>query len=219
MIVMANQRIPSRYASLRDRIPLILMTLSIFMGLLGLFFFNQTERPIIFYIANGLMHIPLMLGWIILTFKNKLERRLHPFWTPYSLFMIFFIVTTVFFTALQPHGVSGFLKLSETFWYALAYGSLFAFYKLESANPLWYFMFFVAVFWNLQTVMLTAQARGIQWTMEGPPTFQNYFIHSSYIWDTWGWFISDMILDVPMAIVPLYYIIKGVNTKLKQQKK
>jgi len=215
---MANQRITANYVSLSDRIPLILMTLSVFMGFLGLFFFNNTERPMIFYIANGLMHIPLVFGWIYLNFRNKLERRLHPFWTPYSLVMIFFIATTVFFTALQSHGALGFLTLSETFWYALAYGSLFAFYKLESANPLWYFMFFIAVFWNLQTIMLTAQALGIQWTMEGPPTLQNYFIHSNYIWDTWGWFISDMILDVPMAIVPLYYILKGIKIKLKQLK-
>ena len=215
---MANQRITANYVSLSDRIPLILMTLSVFMGFLGLFFFNNTERPMIFYIANGLMHIPLVFGWIYLNFRNKLERRLHPFWTPYSLVMIFFIATTIFFTALQSHGALGFLTLSETFWYALAYGSLFAFYKLESANPLWYFMFFIAVFWNLQTIMLTAQALGIQWTMEGPPTFQNYFIHSNYIWDTWGWFISDMILDVPMAIIPLYYILKGIKIKLKQLK-
>lgn len=104
--------------SLRSRIPLIMMTFSAFMGFLGLFFLTQTERPLIFYIANGIMHIPLVLGWIIITFKNKLERRLHPFWTPYSLFMIFFVVTTVYFTSLQPHGVSGFLTLSETFWYA-----------------------------------------------------------------------------------------------------
>jgi len=215
---MANRRVTAYYVSLRGRIPLILMTLSVFMGFLGLFFFNNTERPMIFYIANGLMHIPLVFGWIYLNFRNKLERRLHHFWTPYSLFMIFFIATTVFFTALQSHGALGFLALSETFWYALAYGSLFAFYKLESANPLWYFMFFIAVFWNLQTIMLTAQALGIQWTMEGPPTFQNYFIHSNYIWDTWGWFISDMILDVPMAIIPLYYILKGIKIKLKQLK-
>jgi hypothetical protein len=216
---MANQRITANYVSLRGRIPLIMMTLSVFMGFLGLFFFNHTERPITFYIGNGLMHIPLVFGWIYLNFKNKLECRLHPFWTPYSLFMIFFIATTVFLTALQSHGALGFLTLSETFWYALAYGSLFAFYKLESANPLWYFMFFIAVFWNLQTIMLTAQALGIQWTMEGPPTFQNYFIHSNKFWDTWGWFISDMLLDLPMAIVPLYYILKGINTKLKQLKK
>jgi hypothetical protein len=214
-IVMANQRVQSRYLSLRDRIPLMLMTLSAFMGFLGLFFLTQTELPLIFYIANGIMHIPLVLGWIIITFKNKLERRLHPFWTPYSLFMIIFVATTVYFTSLQPHGVSGFLTLSETFWYALAYGSLFAFYKLESANPLWYFMFFLAVFWNLQTVVLTAQALGIQWTMEGPPTLQSYFIYSDDFWDTWGWFISDMILDVPMAIIPIFYIIKGIKTKLK----
>jgi hypothetical protein len=212
---MANQQVTANYVSLSGRIPLILMTLSVFMGFLGLFFFNNTERPMIFYIANGLMHIPLVFGWIYLNFRNKLERRLHPFWTPYSLFIIFFIATSVFFTALQPHGVSGFLTLSETFWYALAYGSLFAFYKLESANPLWYFMFFIAVFWNLQAIMLTAQALGIQWTMEGPPTFQNYFMYSNDFWDTWGWFISDMILDVPMAIVPLYYILKGIKIKLK----
>jgi hypothetical protein len=216
---MANQRIPSKYASLRDRIPLILMTVSVFMGFLGLFFFTNTERPVIFYLANGLMHVPLVFGWIILTFRDKLERRLHPFWTPYALFVIAFVSTTVFFTAIQNHGASGFLTLSETFWYALAYGALFAFYKLESAYPLWYFMFFIAVFWNLQTIMLTAQAMGVQWTMEGPPTFQSYFMYSSNFWDTWGWFISDMLLDVPMAIVPLYYIIKGVNSKLKKLKK
>jgi hypothetical protein len=185
------------------------------MGFLGLFFLTHTERPLLFYFANGLMHIPMLLGWIILTFKNKLERRLHPFWTPYSLFMIVFVATTVLFTSLQHQGVLGFLTLSETFWYALAYGILFAFYKLESANPLWYFMFFLAVFWSLQTVMLTAQAFGLQWTMVGPPTFQSYFIYSNNFWDTWGWFISDMILDVPMAIVPLYYIIKGIKIKLK----
>ena len=212
---MAAQCVPSKHVSVRGRIPLILMTLSVFVGFLGLFFFNNTERPPIFYFANGLMHIPLLFGWVILTFKNKLERRLHPFWTPYSLFMIFFIATVVCFTALRSEGAYGFLTLSETFWYALAYGSLFAFYKLESANLLWYSMFFLAVFWNLQTVMLTAQAFGLQWTMEGPPTFQDYFMYSSYIWDTWGWFISDMILDVPMAIVPLYYIIRGIKTKLK----
>jgi hypothetical protein len=213
---MANRRVTANYGSLRGRIPLILMTLSVVMGFLGLFFFNNTERPMIFYIANGLMHIPLVFGWVIITFRNKLERRLHPFWTPYSLFTIFFVTTVVVFTALRSHGVYGFLTLSETFWYALAYGSLFAFYKLESAKPLWYFMVFLALFWNLQTVMLTAQAFGIPWTMEGPPTFQDYFSGSSYVWDTWGWFISDMILDVPMAIVPLYYIIRDIKIKLKR---
>jgi hypothetical protein len=192
-----------------------MMTVFVFMGFLGLFFLTHTERPLIFYFANGLMHIPLVFGWIILTFKNKLERRIHPFWTPYSLFMIVFVTATVLFTSLQHQGFLGFLTLSETFWYALAYGSLFAFYKLESANPLWYFMFFLAVFWNLQTVMLTAQAFGLQWTMEGPPTLQSYFIYSNDFWDTWGWFISDMLLDVPMAIVPFYYIIKGIKIKLK----
>jgi hypothetical protein len=129
--------------------------------------------------------------------------------------MIVFVATTVVVTSLHADGVSGFLTLSETFWYALAYGSLFAFYKLESAQPLWYFMFFLSVFWTLQTVMLTAQAFGLQWMMEGPPTFQSYFMYSNDFWDTWGWFISDMILDVPMAIVPLYYIIKGIKIKLK----
>ena len=212
---MAAQCVPSKHVSVRGRIPLILMTLSVFMGFLGLFFLTRTERPLIFYFANGLMHIPMLFGWIIIAFKNKLERRLHPFWTPYSLFMIVFVATTVLFTSLQHQGVLGFLSLSETFWYALAYGSLFAFYKLESAKPLWYFMFFLAVFWNLQTVMLTAQALGIQWTMEGPPTFQSYFMYSNNFWDTWGWFISDMILDVPMAIVSMYYILKGVKIKLK----
>jgi hypothetical protein len=212
---MASQRVPSKHVSVRGRIPLILMTVFVFMGFLGLFFLTHTERPLIFYLANGLMHIPLVFGWIIITFKNKLQRRIHPFWTPYSLFMIVFVATTVLFTSLQHQGVLGLLTLSETFWYALAYGILFAFYKLESANPLWYFMFFLAVFWTLQTVMLTAQALGIQWTMEGPPTFQSYFMYSNNFWDTWGWFISDMILDVPMAIVPIYYIIKGVKTKLK----
>jgi len=212
---MASQRVPSAHVSLRGRIPLILMTLSVFMGFLGLFFFTNTERPLIFYFANGLMHIPLLCGWVILTSKNKLDRRIHPFWTPYSLFMIVFVATTVLFTSLQHQGVLGLLTLSETFWYALAYGSLFAFYKLESAEPLWYFMFFLAVFWTLQTVMLTAQALGIPWTMEGPPTLQSYFMYSDDFWDTWGWFISDMLLDVPMAIVPLYYILKGVKTKLK----
>jgi len=133
---MANQRVPSKHVSVRGRIPLIVMTLFVFMGFLGLFFLTHTERPIIFYFANGLMHIPLVFGWIIITFKNKLERRLHPFWTPYSLFIIFFVATTVLFTSLQHQGVLGFLMLSETFWYALAYGILFAFYKLESANPL-----------------------------------------------------------------------------------
>jgi hypothetical protein len=194
------------------------MTLSVIMGFLGLFFFTFTERSAIFYFANGLMHIPLVFGWIYLNFRNKLEFRLHRFWTPYSLFVIFFVATTVYFTALISQGVSGFLSLSETFWYALAYGALFAFYKLESANPLWYFMVFIAVFWNLQTIMLIAQAIGIPWTMDGPPTLQSYFIYSNNFWDTWGWFISDMLLDVPIAIVPLYYILKGINSKLKQKK-
>jgi hypothetical protein len=215
---MANQRAASKHASVRGRIPLIVMTLFVLMGFLGLFFLTHTERPIIFYFANGLMHIPLVFGWIYLNFKNKLERRLHPFWTPYALFTIFWVATTVFFTSLQHQGVFGFLTLSETFWYALAYGILFAFYKLESANPLWYFMFFLAVFWNLQTIMLTAQAFGLQWTMEGPPTLQSYFMYSNDFWDTWGWFISDMILDVPMAVISIYYILKGINSKVKQLK-
>jgi len=215
---MANQRVPSKNVSVRARIPLILMTLFVFMGFLGLFFLTHTERSMIFYLANGLMHIPLVFGWIIIIFKNKLERRLHPFWTPYAIFMIFFVATTVLFTSLQHQGVLGLLTLSETFWYALAYGILFAFYKLESANPLWYFMFFLAVFWNLQSIMLTSQALGIPWTMEGPPTFQSYFNYSNDFWHTWGWFISDMILDVPMAIISIYYIIKGIKIKLKQLK-
>ena len=215
LIGMASQRFGANYGSLRSRIPLILMTLSVFMGFLGLFFFTNTERSPIFYFANSLMHIPILFGWVILTFKNKLERRIHPFWTPYSLFMICFVATTAVVTSLHADGVSGFLALSETFWYALAYGSLFAFYKLESVEPLWYFMAFLAVFWTLQTVMLTAQALGIQWTMKGPPTFQSYFIYSNDFWDTWGWFISDMILDVPMTIVPLYFIIKGIKNRLK----
>jgi len=79
-------------------------------------------------------------------------------------------------------------------------------------------MFFLAVFWNLQTIMLTAQAFGLQWTMAGPPTFQSYFIHSNKFWDTWGWFISDMLLDVPMAVISIYYITKGIKIKLKQLK-
>jgi hypothetical protein len=70
---MTSQRVPSKHVSLRGRIPLILMTLSVFMGFLGLFFLTHTERPLIFYFANGLMHIPLLCGWVILTFKNKLE--------------------------------------------------------------------------------------------------------------------------------------------------
>jgi len=132
---MANQRAASKHVSVWGRIPLIVMTLFVFMGFLGLFFLTYTERSVIFYFANGLMHIPLVLGWVIITFKSKLERRLHPLWTPFSLFLIFFVATTVLFTSLQHQGVLGFLTLSETFWYALAYGLLFAFYKLESANP------------------------------------------------------------------------------------
>ncbi len=212
---MTNQHGLSRHVSLWDSLPLITMSVFVFMGFLGLFFLTNTERPMLFYMANGLMHIPLVLGWLYLNFRNKLERRLHPFWTPYSIFLILFVATTVFFTSIQHQGVSGFLMLSETFWYALAYGSLFAFYKLESAKPLWYFMLFLAVFWNLQTIMLTAQAFGIPWTMEGPPTLQSYFIYSTDFWDTWGWFISDMLLDVPMALVPLYYIVKDIKTKMK----
>ncbi len=186
------------------------MAIFALMGVLSLFFLWNTQRSAVFYIGNSVMHLPLLCGWIYLATKGSLKRRFHKFWTPYGLAVIVFVFLTVVFADVVEKGPLAFFNVSETFWYALAYGLLFAFFSLRSAKPLWYSMFFIAIFWNLQTLSLLSQAVGVDITLRGPPTLDSYF-RSGKFWNDWGWFISDMIVDIPMALVSLYFILLAVQ--------
>jgi len=90
---------------------------------------------LIFYVANGLMHIPLLIGWLYRSLKDELERRLYLFLAPYFIFTIFWVTVTVLLASVKDEVTSGFLQLSETFLCAFACGLLFAFYELELRSP------------------------------------------------------------------------------------
>ncbi|MBI5159520.1 hypothetical protein HY992_05355 [Candidatus Micrarchaeota archaeon] len=194
-----------------------LMALFIVMGIAELFFLWPTERSPVFYFGNTVMHVPLLVGWLYLAFKRAPECRMHWFWTPYGLLIIFWVLATVYFADITEKGWGAVFQVSETFWYALAYGLLFAFYKLKSAKLLWYSMLFIAIFWNLQLIDLALQVAGVSPMLKGPPTLASYF-QSGKFWNDYGWFISDMIVDIPMAIVSLYFITAKIRDSLTRRK-
>ncbi len=197
---------------LAEDLPIWVMAAAAVMGVLGLLVLTDTERDWRFYFANAIMHIPLAIGWLYLCRKNNLERRFHVLWSPYFAFAMAWVFSTVVMSTVSHEGPVGVLRQSETFWYAIAYGSLFIFYKLESARPLWYFMIILGLFWTLQTLMLGFQAAGIEWTIEGPPTFQDYFENSDRFWDSWGWLIADLLVDIPISIAAVYFSVWRVIT-------
>ena len=201
------------------KIPIWIICAFGIMGAVALFFLWDVPQPPGFFVPNILMHGPLVAGWLYLATKEELKFRLHWFWTPLGIFIIFWTMLTVYITQILETGPFAIFSVSETPWYALAFGLLFAFYSLHSAKRFWYFMFFIAVFWNIQHISLLSQALGFNplksLTEGGAPPLANYFMSGSF-WGDWGWFISDMIVDVPMALVSLYFILKGLYRKIKK---
>lgn len=55
---------------------------------IGPIFLVISKAPLIFYVANGLIHVLLLMGWPYLPLKDELEHGLHFFWGPYFLFTI-----------------------------------------------------------------------------------------------------------------------------------
>lgn len=186
-----------------------------------LFFWQGAARNIGYMIPNLIFHVPLIAGFVWLAWKGEPKFRLHPFWTPLGMIMIIWpIITFVFADLLDPMKTTSFisiLHISETMWYGIAFGLLLGFYSIKSIKTFWYFLLPIAVAWNLQHIGLLLQALGISafapGANKGAPTLASYF-RAGKFWNDWGWFLSDMIVDVTMAITAAVMIIWGVVNKI-----
>ncbi len=218
----------------KGRIPIIFISLFGLMGVSSIIILAPLRGEIYgfassmeeFLFPNILMHAPLAVGFIyLMLFAKTPNRRLHVLWTTLGLGMIIWCWMTVLFAdVMDPHKQfpSLLLSLSETPWYALAFGILFALYEFESEKirPLWLSMFFIAIFWNMANFTIIMQAMGFNIRIRGPPTFESYFSTGDF-WIDWGRFIGDMIVDIPVALIALYFLLttayRFLTTKIISQ--
>ncbi len=142
---------------------------------------------IIFYVGS------VLLGWLYLMFwKDQLRPRLHYFWTSYGVFMIawLLLVHLPFSMTHDGKGIERILTESDTFFWGLGFGILYAFYSLRSAKPLWYFMFPMTIIGVLATLS------GVFALFEMPENL------------VWG--ISDLMVVGSMSFVTLYFVLPRV---------
>ncbi len=146
---------------------------------------------------------PVLLGWLYLMFwKDQLKRRFHYFWTLYGLFIIFWMlfVHLPFSMARSGKGIERILTESDTFFWGLGFGILYAFYSLRSAKPLWYFMVPMAMI-------------GIIFGTIAPLS------ELSRAPETWVYNVSDLMVVGSMAVVTLFFLASGIRNFIKRRKK
>ena len=206
---------------MKNKILIYISALFALWGVYSLFFlWNGAQPEMPFYVANIIFHAPLLAGFVWLIWKGKPRRRLHAFWTPLGLVMIIWPILTVVFAEMfdEDYGAERLLVISETLWYGLAFGLLIGFHSIKSLGKFWYFLVPITIGWNLWLFSLFQQALGIpthQPPGSGAPTLESYF-RSGKFWNDWGWFLSDMVVDVTTAVTAALMIIIGLVKKLKR---
>ncbi len=198
----------------------LICLLAIWGALEVLFFWEDAVRDTPYMIANSIFHLPLIAGFLWLAIKGKPEFRLHPFWTPLGLLMILWPLLTVILADLfdpdRTLEIIRFFQVSETLWYGLAFGLLLGFYSIRSIRTFWYFLLPLLFGWLPWLFSLLLQSFGLSATLKGgAPTLASYF-HSGKFWNDWGWFLSDMIVDVTIAATSTGMIISNLLQKIKK---
>lgn len=147
--------------------------------------------------------------------KDRLNYRLHWFWTPFGLLIVAWVWLTFFYADFLEKGLrlETFLTTSPEVWSATAFGLFFAFYSLRSANFFWYFCW--PLFWA-GVVMYGAELpkffgfSGVPWSPYLVPEEIGKF------WHYWGWFFTDAYI-VPVGLVAMYFIIEWRKGVLKKE--
>lgn len=137
---------------------------------------------------------PVLLGWLYLMFwKDQLKTRFHYFWTPYGLLMIawLLLVHLPFSMAHDGKGLERILTESDTFYWGLGFGILYAFYSLRSAKPLWYFMTPMAIIGIFQATLVSP--------------FELFRMPENFVWT-----ISDLMVIGSMSLVTLYFTLPSI---------
>lgn len=78
--------------------------------------------------------LPILVGLVLITLKDEIKLRLHPFWTPFGLLYAAFAWALVIFDGLPQgalFGYSLFDSIGEGFWFATGLGLMLAFVGLK----------------------------------------------------------------------------------------
>ncbi len=215
-------------SNLKHKLPIWIMGALVFVGTIDEWFFWDPEhgKALVTKVISGgtgnlavgiagiaLLGVPILIGWSILMFgRDQLQHRLHWFWTPFGLLIVTWAWLTFYNTSIMEFGVSlnTFITASPELYRATAFGFLIAFYRLDSAAPLWYFYWIWAwagiVMYGAEIPKLFGGA-GVPWS--------EYFKGGEF-WHNWGYSLLDAYI-VPLAFVAMYYIIKWRKAVLKKE--
>lgn len=168
---------------------------------------------------------PLLIGLIITTLKEKIELRIHPFWTPFGLLYAAFAWGLVIFDGIPQGnalGYSLFDSIGEGFWFANGLGLMLAFVGLE---PL-----YKRAFYLITLVFFGVLFGGIEFTRQVQVILQNKPIEwGAYLDMTWlagGYFalflvVKRLIKDRPpvkmmLKTTGLFLLLIVLNTIVSQ---
>lgn len=109
--------------------------------------------------------LPLLIGLGLITLKDEIKLRLHPFWTPFGLLYTAFAWGLVIFDGLPQGaalGYSLFNSIGEGFWFATGFGLMLAFVGLRPMYKRAFYFFGLAFFGGFfGTIELSRQIQGI----------------------------------------------------------
>lgn len=117
--------------------------------------------------------LPLLVGLILITVKDRIRLRVHPFWTPFGLLYAAFAWAIVLLAELPlgiALGYSLFDSIGESVWFATGFGLMLAFVGLEPFyRRVFYFsflVFFGVLFGGIEffrQVQVILQDKPIEW--------------------------------------------------------
>lgn len=117
--------------------------------------------------------IPVLVGLVLITLKDEIKLRLHPFWTPFGLLYAAFAWALVIFDGLPigaSLGYSLFDSIGEGFWFANGWGLMLAFVGLKPLyRRAFYFVtlaFFGGIFGSielLRQISVVLAQKPIEW--------------------------------------------------------